>query len=1014
MTKNPSFSHQIFLIFFFLLLTSIPITVISQSEQQILLKIKQQWSNQPPMNSWTSTTSYCSWPGIICNDSGTVTGLKLNSQNIAGEIPPSICDLKNLTLLDLGNNSIPGNFPTFLYNCTNLQSLDLSANYFVGKLPNDINKLSPDLKHLVLSENNFTGDIPISLANLKGLITLYLDSNLFNGTFPSELGGLEKLEELVLSTNPFSPMKIPKEFGMLKRLKLLKMRQCNLMGEIPNELGDLMSLENLDLVQNNLVGGIPDGLFLLKDLTYLYLYKNKLSGGIPKSIKTLNLTEIDISQNNLTGTIPEGFGNLSKLELLYLFQNEFYGLVPPSIGRLPSLTWVKLFRNRFSGPLPPEMGQHSQLEGFEVAGNAFTGQLPKNLCSGGKLMGVVAFDNFLNGTIPSSLDQCNTLKVVLVQNNSFSGDLPDGLWTLQRLETLTLTSNQFSGQFPEKLGSNLSRLEMSNNKFSGKIPRSVSTWSNLQVLEASNNLITGTIPLELTSLSVLNTLLLDGNQLTGELPSEIISWVSLNNLNLSRNRLSGSIPSVLGSLPVLTYLDLSDNQFSGQIPPELGQLKPTSLNLSSNTLTGSIPYGLDNSANRASFLNTHLCSSTGFLDLPKCFVHRGNRKMSSKYLALIIVLAVVAFLAILYFIVFVINEIRKRKNKQELATWKLTSFHRHDFTEEKILSNLTDNNLIGFGGSGKVYRIPMNQSGDYVAVKKIWNNSKTSTNLEKEFIAEVQTLGTIRHINIVKLLCCISSEDSKLLVYEYMENQSLDKWIHSSKIPPVHHTVMDWPARLKIAIDAAQGLSYMHNDCSPPIVHRDVKSSNILLDSELNAKIADFGLAKILAKPGRELHSVSSVAGSFGYMAPEYSYTPKVNEKIDIYSFGVVLLELVTGKEPVIGDENTSLAEWAWKHYSQEKPIEDILDKEVKESFYLEEMTNVFMIGLMCTSTLPSSRPSMKDVLQLLQKYSSREGSGKTKARNERDITPLLEGEHYIAVCKNSKRIVAEDYYDMV
>ncbi|CAO2816771.1 unnamed protein product [Amaranthus hypochondriacus] len=418
----------------------------------------------------------------------------MNTQNISGEIPLSICDLKDLTLIDLKNNNLTGNFPTVLYNCTKLKSLDLSGNLFIGNLPNDINKLSSNLQHLDLGSNNFSGDIPISLAHLKGLITLHMDSNYFNGTFPIELGNLENLEELVLAYNPFSSMSLPKEFGNLKNLKYFWMTSCNLIGEIPQDFANLTRLEHIDLEGNDLVGEIPSGLFLLENMTYVYLYKNMLSGSLPSSIKAFNLTEIDLSENKLIGTIPEKFGNLSKLQILHLQQNNLHGSIPSCIGRLPSLLKLKLFKNRLSGILPSELGLHSKLEGIDVSDNAFTGQLPDQLCFGRKLQGVVAFNNYLNGSIPPSLGQCNTLLVVELYNNSLSGDIPRGMWSSSRMIHILLSNNHFSGQLPEKLAWNLTRVEISNNKFSRKIPKSVSsTWRNLSVFKASDNSITGTV-----------------------------------------------------------------------------------------------------------------------------------------------------------------------------------------------------------------------------------------------------------------------------------------------------------------------------------------------------------------------------------------------------------------------------------------------------------------------------------------------------------------------------------------
>ena len=321
-------------------------------------------------------------------------------------------------------------------------------------------------------------------------------------------------------------------------------------------------------------------------------------------------------------------------------------------------------------------------------------------------------------------------------------------------------------------------------------------------------------------------------------------------------------------------LDLSENQLSGQVPSQLPIL--TNLNLSSNHLTGRIPSEFENSVFDSSFLdNPGLCADTPALNLTLCNSGSGpqrTRKSSSWSVALITSLVVVAFLMALLTSLLIMRLYRKRKQGLD-NSWKLISFQRLNFTEADIVSSMTDQNIIGSGGFGTVYCFSIDGFG-YVAVKKILSDRNLDRKLESSFRAEVKILSNIRHNNIVRLLCCISNEDSMLLVYEYMENSSLDKWLHKKSNKSLamsgavhHHAVLDWPKRLEIAIGIAQGLSYMHHDCSPPVVHRDVKTSNILLDAQFNAKVADFGLARMLIKPG-QLNTMSNVIGSFGYMAP--------------------------------------------------------------------------------------------------------------------------------------------------
>ncbi|XP_066307148.1 receptor-like protein kinase HSL1 [Miscanthus floridulus] len=977
-------------------------------EAQLLLHIKRAWGDPPVLAGWNASAAgaHCAWPYVGCDTAGRVTNLTLADANVSGPFPDAVGGLTRLTHLDVSNNSITDVFPTTLYRCASLRYIDLSENYFRGDLPANIgHRLAASLTTLVLSGNEFNGTIPRSLSNLLNLRHLELDNNRLVGTVPAGLGALTRLQTLWLASNPFVPGELPASFKNLTSLVSLSAAQSNLVGDLPSYLADMQELEVLDLSENSLIGSIPPGVWSLKKLQKMTVFRNKLTGDmvVDDGFAAKSLTIIDVSENNLSGVIPEVFGHLQNLRQLHLFSNNFSGEIPASIGRLPSLWTLRLYSNRITGTLPLELGKHSSLGYVEVDDNELTGAIPEGLCAGGQFHYLTAEHNHLNGSIPAGLANCATLVTLDLDNNQLTGDVPEALWTATQLEFLALQSNYLTGSLPASMSADLTTLHIGNNQFGGNIPASAVT---LQVFTAENNQFSGAIPASLgDGMPLLQTLNLSGNQLSGAIPKSVASLRQLTFMDMSRNQLSGAIPAELGAMPVLSVLDLSSNELSGAIPPELVKPNLNALNLSSNHLSGQVPIGFATGAYDNSFRdNPGLCTEAPVpAGVRSCAAagsqDRGSSRGVSHALRTGLLVAGGALLAAAAFALLLVRDIKKRPRVAVRDEWKITPFVQDlGFGEASILRELTEENLIGRGGSGHVYRVTytnrLNGSAGTVAVKQIWIAGTLDEKLEREFESEAGILGNVRHNNIVKLLCCISGTEAKLLVYDYMDNGSLDQWLHGHNASAdgllTARAPLDWLTRLRVAVGVAQGLCYLHHECSPPIIHRDVKTSNILLDSEFRAKVADFGLARMLVEVGAP-KTMSAVAGSFGYMAPERAYTNKVNDKVDVYSFGVVLLELTTGKEASAGGEHGCLAEWARHHYQSGGSIPDATDKSIRYAGYSEEIQVVFRLGVLCTTDMPSSRPIMKDVLQILLNCSEQTRQ-KSKMENgqEYEAAPLL------------------------
>ncbi|KAF6157935.1 hypothetical protein GIB67_015251 [Kingdonia uniflora] len=964
------------------LLLMLPVISISlkQSMKQsteILLRTQRAQLEDPKthLRDWIpSKHSPCDWVGITCDyQTHEVISIDLSEFELSGTFPSSFCQIPTLQNLTLADNYFHGGISSNdMTPCFKLRHLNISDNLFDGVLP-EFEPQFGNLRLLDFSQNNFSGEIPRSFGRFPKLQVLRLFSNGLNGTIPGFLGDLSELVAFEIAYNPFAPGSLPVELGNMTKLENFWLPVSNLVGVIPESFGNLVALRNLDLSDNDLEGRIPDSIGGLRSVEQIELYNNWLSGELPESLgKLSNLRNFDASQNNLTGKLPESFLGL-QLVSLGLNDNNLEGEVPEIIASNTRLVQLKLFKNKFSGSLPKDLGRNSDLEDFDVSGNRFVGELPSFLCYRKKLSKANVFNNRFSGNVSAALGDCSSLTYVRIFNNELEGEIPVGLWSLSNLTLFELRNNRFQGAIPSTISNarSLTQLLISNNQFSGKLPLEICGLVDLSVADLSRNQLSGELPACMTGMKKLAKLDLQENKFSGRIPSKVSSWRDLTELNLSVNRFVGEIPNELGRLPVLNYLDLSENLLSGKIPTELANLKLNKFNLSGNNLAGRIPSGFDNNIYLSSLVgNPNLCSP----DL-KPFTPCPKTKTTSWFL-IVVILGLIALLVLSFF--WFCKSKTKTIGRKVKLSWKLTSFHRVSFNEEEIFASLTDDNLIGVGGSGKVYRAKL-KTGQTVAVKKLWGIS-VKPEAERVFQSEVGTLGSIRHINIVKLLFSCAGDDFRVLVYEYMENGSLGDLLHGEK----GGVLLDWRKRFTVAIGAAQGLAYLHHDCTPPIVHRDVKSNNILLDEEFCPCVSDFGLAKTLRREGGEGDNIMScVAGSYGYIAPEYAYTSKVTEKSDVYSFGVVLMELVTGKRPIDSSfgENKDIVKWVADAAvatqengdgDRSSSLRHLMDTRMKPSSAdYEEMEKILNLALLCTSAFPLNRPSMRRVVELLKDQSA-------------------------------------------
>ncbi|KAG2690357.1 hypothetical protein I3760_09G182300 [Carya illinoinensis] len=654
-------------------------------------------------------------------------------------------------------------------------------------------------------------------------------------------------------------------FSFFPNLGSLHLSWNNLTGLIPLEIGMLKNLTSLSLSQNMLIGPIPTTLVHLTNLKYLYLDWNKINGSIPPEIGMLkNLTFLSIYSNMLVGQIPTTLVHLTNLKFLDLGLNKINGSIPSEIGMLKNLTSLYLDSNMLVGPIPTTLVHLTNLRILYLGPNQINGSIPPEI---GMLKNLISLDlnsNMLVGPIPTTLVHLTNLITLNFSQNKINGSIPPEIGMLKNLTFLYLDSNMLVGPIPSTVGhlTNLTNLVLSQNKISGSIPPEIGMLKDLSFLNLSSNMLVGPIPFIWDNLTYLKYLDLSVNNLTGIIPYHEHNFYWVKYVNLSHNFLGGEIPVALGTAVTnrLLSLDLSYNHLTGHIPPSLIYIKE--IDLSHNSLKGRIPDGFERHHKSHTLIgNRDLCGQ--FKIFPPC--RKSKKSIATKIEIFALITTFLGFLVIggilLSRCVFKKNQIESRgsKNGNIFSIW---NYDGH-IAYEDIIEATEDFDIkycIGTGGYGSVYKAEL-PSENVVALKKLHQREAENSVFFRSFMNEVRVLTEIRHRNIVKLHGFCVHKGCKFLIYEYMERGSLFCILRNVD----EAKELDWSKRVNIIKGAAHALSYMHHACIPAIVHRDISSNNILLNSEFQAFISDFGTAKLLDP---DSSNQTLVAGTYGYIAP--------------------------------------------------------------------------------------------------------------------------------------------------
>lgn len=916
--------------------------------------------------------------GSIPTNLGNVTQLEafwVYNNQLSGTIPPSIGNCSALTSVYLDHNHLTGVLPP-LHNLEGLIYLSVHSNSLDGTIPSSGFGSCTYLKELDLARNLLSGDIPLSLSNCTSMTMFSAKTNKLTGTIPSSFGVLTNLSVLYLSENSFSG-KIPSQLGNCKFLTQLFLNDNKLEGEIPSEFRMLTSLVDLRLYNNSLTGKVPLGIWKIQSLEVVLLYNNRLSGELPVEITELKkLKNLTLADNQFSGVIPQALGINSSFLVIDFTNNKFTGVIPPHLCFNKQLQVLDMGSNMLSGSIPPDLGSCSSLIRLRFEQNNLTGTIPE-FKEDHNLYIIDLSGNTIHGKVPSSLGNCHSLSWINFTMNDLSGSLPPELGNLTELGSVFMSHNKLEGPLQPELGNwrNLLKLDLSFNSFNGSIPESLGSLAALSFLDLSENRLTGGIPPYLSELQMLQELHLGANLLEGSIPSSITASknVVLNALNLSNNRLTAHLPPNFQNLASLQWIDVSHNNLSGSLEALANIPGLDTINVSYNHFSGPIPSSLLKLFNKSpsSFLgNPELCidctlyrdsTCTRNEQIKICSAEQKIHKGLSKIDVAMIILGSSLFAVLAALATFCV--LLKRRKQQE----KEASANERSYTLRRIMEstgNLDDQYIIGRGAHGTVYKAVLG-SDEVYAVKKLVLNSET-TNIS--MTREIETLGQIKHRNLVKLKNFWLTENYGLILYEYMENGSLGDFLNRTNTK----SVIRWDVRYKIALGTAHGLAYLHFDCDPPILHRDIKPENILLDSDLEPHISDFGIAKLLDQPSMSTKSLA-VPGTIGYIAPENAYSTTQSWESDVYSYGVLLLEILTRKVAVDASfpEGMDLVGWVKSVWNSSEHIDKVIDvtliEECQNSKVMEQVYDVFIIALRCTEREPRRRPTMRDVVKQLE-----------------------------------------------